>query len=62
MIDNHLLNNHGRCADDNPFMPKYQISKEKAKSLGIEFIPMEVSQGNCGKFEGERVFQSLNLD
>ena len=43
MIDNHLLNNHGRCADDNPFMPKYQISKEKAKSLGIEFIPMEVS-------------------
>ncbi|XP_034687913.1 cinnamoyl-CoA reductase 1-like [Vitis riparia] len=32
-----------KCADDHPFMPTYQICKEKAKSLGIEFIPLEES-------------------
>jgi len=24
-------------------MPTFQVSKEKAKSLGVEFIPLEVS-------------------
>ncbi|XP_054798653.1 phenylacetaldehyde reductase-like [Prosopis cineraria] len=32
-----------KCADDKLLMPIYQISKEKAKTLGIEFIPLEVS-------------------
>jgi hypothetical protein len=32
-----------RCGDDKPFMQTFQISKEKAKTLGIEFIPLEVS-------------------
>ncbi|XP_043691624.1 phenylacetaldehyde reductase-like [Telopea speciosissima] len=32
-----------KCADDKPYVPTYQVSKEKAKTLGIEFIPMEVS-------------------
>lgn len=32
-----------KCADDKPFMPTYQASKEKAKSLGIDYIPIEVS-------------------
>ncbi|XP_020206223.1 cinnamoyl-CoA reductase 1 [Cajanus cajan] len=32
-----------KCEDDEPFMPTFQVSKEKAKSLGIEFIPLEVS-------------------
>ncbi|XP_059431324.1 phenylacetaldehyde reductase-like [Corylus avellana] len=32
-----------KCADDKPFMPTYQVSKERAKSLGIEFTPFEVS-------------------
>ncbi|CAJ1957982.1 unnamed protein product [Sphenostylis stenocarpa] len=32
-----------KCADDKPYVPTYQVSKEKAKSLGIEFIPLEVS-------------------
>ncbi|KAI9117791.1 hypothetical protein K1719_011206 [Acacia pycnantha] len=32
-----------KCADDKPFRSKYQVSKEKAKTLGIEFIPLEVS-------------------
>ncbi|KAH1141175.1 hypothetical protein AAZX31_12G019000 [Glycine max] len=32
-----------KCEDDEPFMPTFQVSKEKAKSLGVEFIPLEVS-------------------
>ena len=32
-----------RCADGEPFMPTYQMSNEKAKSLGIEYTPLEVS-------------------
>jgi len=32
-----------KCADDNPYVPTYQVSKEKTKSLGIEYIPLEVS-------------------
>ncbi|CAL0329368.1 unnamed protein product [Lupinus luteus] len=32
-----------KCEDDKPFMPTYQVSKEKAKSLGIEFIPFDVT-------------------
>ncbi|MED6172987.1 hypothetical protein PIB30_055170 [Stylosanthes scabra] len=31
------------CEDDEPYVPTYQISQEKAKSLGIEFTPLEVS-------------------
>ncbi|KAL5577960.1 hypothetical protein UlMin_019659 [Ulmus minor] len=32
-----------RCEDDRPPVPKYQVSKEKAKSLGIEFTHLEAS-------------------
>ncbi|KAG1338420.1 putative Cinnamoyl-CoA reductase 2 [Cocos nucifera] len=32
-----------RCSDDKPFVPIYQVSKEKAKSLGIDYIPLETS-------------------
>ncbi|KAG2398107.1 Cinnamoyl-CoA reductase [Vigna angularis] len=32
-----------KCEDDEPFMPTFQVSKEKAKSLGIEFISLEES-------------------
>ncbi|KAI4313221.1 hypothetical protein L6164_026215 [Bauhinia variegata] len=32
-----------KCADDKSYVPIYQVSKEKAKSLGVEFIPLEVS-------------------
>ncbi|MED6179934.1 hypothetical protein PIB30_005392 [Stylosanthes scabra] len=31
------------CEDDKPFVPTFQVSKEKAKSLGIEFTPLEVT-------------------
>lgn len=32
-----------KCADDKPYVPTYQVSKEKVKNLGVEFIPLEVS-------------------
>ncbi|KAI3449978.1 hypothetical protein Pfo_006643 [Paulownia fortunei] len=32
-----------KCADDKPFVPTYQVSKERAKSLGVEFTPLEKS-------------------
>ncbi|CAL0329404.1 unnamed protein product [Lupinus luteus] len=32
-----------KCEDDEPYAPTYEISKEKAKSLGVKFIPFEVS-------------------
>ncbi|CAL5426106.1 unnamed protein product [Camellia sinensis] len=30
-----------KSADDKPFMPTYQVSREKAKTLGIDFISLE---------------------
>jgi len=32
-----------RCADDKSFKQTFQVSKEKAKTLAIDFIPLEVS-------------------
>uniref|UniRef100_A0A804KAE2 NAD-dependent epimerase/dehydratase domain-containing protein n=1 Tax=Musa acuminata subsp. malaccensis TaxID=214687 RepID=A0A804KAE2_MUSAM len=32
-----------KCADDKPFVPVYQVSKEKFKSLGLDYIPLETS-------------------
>ncbi|XP_073271344.1 phenylacetaldehyde reductase-like [Primulina huaijiensis] len=32
-----------KCADDKPFPPNYQVSKERAKSLGIELISFKDS-------------------
>jgi len=39
ILQGHLF----RCADDKPFVPTYQVSKEKTKSLGIDYIPLEQS-------------------
>ncbi|KAG0476625.1 hypothetical protein HPP92_013466 [Vanilla planifolia] len=33
----------GKPADDNPNVPLYQVSREKYKSLGLDYIPFEVS-------------------
>ncbi|XP_075511745.1 phenylacetaldehyde reductase-like [Primulina tabacum] len=30
-----------KCADDKPFPPKYQVSKERVKGLGIELVPLK---------------------
>ncbi|CAL9109365.1 unnamed protein product [Musa acuminata var. zebrina] len=32
-----------KCADDKPFVPVYKVSKEKFKSLGLDYIPLETS-------------------
>ncbi|KAF5767793.1 putative cinnamyl-alcohol dehydrogenase [Helianthus annuus] len=32
-----------KCADGKPFVPIYHVSKEKVKSLGIDYIPLEQS-------------------
>jgi len=32
-----------KCADDNPFPPAFQVSKEKSKSLGVEYRPLKAS-------------------
>ncbi|PIN14397.1 Flavonol reductase/cinnamoyl-CoA reductase [Handroanthus impetiginosus] len=32
-----------KCADDKPYQPTYQVSKERAKSLGVKFTPLEQS-------------------
>ncbi|XP_050387748.1 phenylacetaldehyde reductase-like [Argentina anserina] len=37
------LNLPDKCADDKPFTPIYQVSKEKAQSLGVKYTPLEVT-------------------
>ncbi|KAJ4795342.1 Cinnamoyl-CoA reductase 1 [Rhynchospora pubera] len=32
-----------KCADDKPFVPIYQVSKERAKNLGVEFSPLKTN-------------------
>uniref|UniRef100_A0ACD5W2S5 Uncharacterized protein n=1 Tax=Avena sativa TaxID=4498 RepID=A0ACD5W2S5_AVESA len=32
-----------KCADDQPFVPTYQVSKDKIRSLGMELIPLDTS-------------------
>nr|AKH45461.1 cinnamyl-alcohol dehydrogenase [Sinopodophyllum hexandrum] len=32
-----------KCADDKPFVPTYQVAKDRAKGLGINFTSMEIS-------------------
>jgi len=32
-----------RCVDENPYVPTYQVSKDKTRSLGIDYIPLKVS-------------------
>ncbi|XP_050872597.1 phenylacetaldehyde reductase isoform X11 [Lathyrus oleraceus] len=45
-----------KCENDEPYKPKYQISKEKAKSLGIEFIPLEISLKEIVEcFKGKKI-------
>ncbi|XP_015573868.1 phenylacetaldehyde reductase-like [Ricinus communis] len=32
-----------KCVDEKPFVSKYEVSNEKAKTLGIDFTPLEVT-------------------
>ncbi|XP_038725018.1 phenylacetaldehyde reductase [Tripterygium wilfordii] len=48
-----------KCADDKPYVPTYQVSKERAQSLGIEFIPLEVSLKETVESLKEKEFVSF---
>ncbi|XP_010905790.1 phenylacetaldehyde reductase isoform X2 [Elaeis guineensis] len=48
-----------KCADDKPLMPIYHVSKEKAKSLGIDYIPLETSIKEIVKSLKEKGFVSF---
>ena len=48
----------GRCVDEN-FVPVYQVSKEKAKKLGLEYTPIEVSLKETVESLKEKKFASL---
>ncbi|KAK7334753.1 hypothetical protein VNO80_26515 [Phaseolus coccineus] len=50
-----------KCVDDKPYVPIYQVSKEKAKNLGIEFIPLEVSLKETVESLKEKKFINFNL-
>ncbi|XP_058735181.1 cinnamoyl-CoA reductase CAD2-like [Vicia villosa] len=45
-----------KCADDKPLRQTFQVSKEKAKKLGVEFIPLEVSLRELVESLKERKF------
>ncbi|XP_038696527.1 phenylacetaldehyde reductase [Tripterygium wilfordii] len=62
----NILHNHypsfqlpQKCADDKPYVPTYQVSKERAQSLGIEFIPLEVSLKETVESLKEKEFVSF---
>ncbi|KAK4784854.1 hypothetical protein SAY86_019222 [Trapa natans] len=48
-----------KCADDKPFIPIYQVSKEKAKGLGIDYIPLEQSLKETVDSLKEKGFASI---
>ncbi|XP_037494162.1 phenylacetaldehyde reductase isoform X2 [Jatropha curcas] len=48
-----------KCADDKPFVPKYKVSKEKTKTLGINFTPLEVTVKDTIESFKERGFLSI---
>ncbi|KAF3961903.1 hypothetical protein CMV_013527 [Castanea mollissima] len=48
-----------KCADDKPFVPTYQVSKERTRSLGIEYIPFEVSLNGTVESLKEKKFISF---
>jgi nucleoside-diphosphate-sugar epimerase len=48
-----------KCADDKPFVPTYQVSKEKTSSLGIEFIPLKIGLKETVESLKEKKFVSF---
>ncbi|CAN6483299.1 unnamed protein product [Victoria cruziana] len=47
------------CADDKPFVPTYQVSKEKAQKLGINYVPLELSLKETVESLKEKNFAKL---
>ncbi|XP_039688697.1 phenylacetaldehyde reductase [Medicago truncatula] len=54
-----MIINMGGCADDKLFMQTFQVSKEKAKTLVIDFIPLEMSLKEIIESFKEKKFASM---
>lgn len=54
-----LLFYDDRCENKKPVAPLYDISKEKAKSLGIDFLPLEESLKDTVESLKEKNFLSF---
>ncbi|GMH00032.1 hypothetical protein Nepgr_001871 [Nepenthes gracilis] len=48
-----------QCADDKPHVPTFLVSKEKTKSLGIEYIPLKVGLRETVESLKEKKFVSF---
>ncbi|XP_057515123.1 phenylacetaldehyde reductase-like [Amaranthus tricolor] len=48
-----------KCEDDGPLKPTYQVSKEKIKSLGIDYIPFKTSLKETVESLKEKKFINL---
>ncbi|KAF3963724.1 hypothetical protein CMV_011916 [Castanea mollissima] len=53
------LNLPEKSVDDNPFVPTYQVSKERAENLGLNFTPLEVSLKDTVESLKEKKFLSV---
>ncbi|KAM4085125.1 hypothetical protein ACJW30_10G003300 [Castanea mollissima] len=53
------LNLPEKSVDDNPFVPTYQVSKERAENLGLNFTPLEVSLKDTLESLKEKKFLSV---
>lgn len=49
-----------KCADDNPFVPTYTVSKEKIENLGLNYTPIEEALRDTVESLKEK--KLLNLD
>ncbi|CAK9144870.1 unnamed protein product, partial [Ilex paraguariensis] len=53
------LNLPEKYTDEKLVVPPYQVSKERAKSLGIDFVPLEVSLKDTVESLKEKKFLSF---
>ncbi|KAJ4795337.1 Phenylacetaldehyde reductase [Rhynchospora pubera] len=49
-----------KCEDDKPFQSTYQVSKEKARTLGMSFIPFQIGITEIIESLKERGFVTLS--
>ncbi|KAG8646266.1 hypothetical protein MANES_10G138800v8 [Manihot esculenta] len=62
IVHEHFPSLHlpAKCDDKNhPFLPHFKVSKEKAKTLGINFIPLEVTLKDTIESLKEKDFLSI---
>ncbi|XP_047308971.1 phenylacetaldehyde reductase-like [Impatiens glandulifera] len=52
---------NGRCENDEPFEPTFIVSKERARSLGVEFVPFQISLKETVESLIEKKFVTLEF-